>query len=943
MSWTRRWSTSRASTTSSRSVRRAGASRRSPTIASSSSPRTVCRPGSRSGAATRSAARTSSAAPSGSSCASSSRRLPPADIGLDDHAVANLSALVADQRAATGHLPTDQTLILERFRDELGDWRVVLLSPYGRAVHAPWALAVGARILERYGVDGSVVAGDDGIVARIPDTDTDPPGADLFVFDPDELEEIVTQEVGGSALFSSRFRECAARALLLPRRNPGSRAPLWQQRQRSAQLLDVARQFPTFPILLETAREVLQDVYDLPALQDLARRIAGREVGLLEVTTDVASPFAQTQLFGYVGAFLYDGDLPLAERRAAALTLDPELLAELLGRTDLRELLDPEVVETTERDLQRLTPERAARSLEHVADLLRLIGPLDADEVVARTAPEHRAEVAGWLSGLRDQRRAIEVPVGGVLRWAAVEDAARLRDALGTALPMGIAAAHLEAAGDPLTDLVARYARCHGPFTTDDVASRYGLGIAVVGATLARLTDQRRVVHGEFHPSAIGRDEWIDAGVLRRLRARSLAAARQQVEPVDALTFARFLPAWQQVGSRQRGLDAVLTAVDQLAGVPLPASAWESLILPSRVADYQPAMLDELLAAGEVSWTGAGTLAGNDGWVLITPGDLGGLHRGEPPIPESTAAALLDAMQGSGAFLFSQLVELVEHSNETDEVVNALWDLVWSGQVSNDTFAPVRARIRGGGAHRTRRTPPRARLHRGARRPARAVLPPVASGRWFALDAPADTTAAQLLRTELALHRHGVVTKGAVAVESPPGGFAAMYRVLREMETSGAALRGYFVDGLGGAQFAAKGAIDRLRAHARDDDAPSRDAPVVLAATDPANPYGAALPWPERETGGHRPGRKAGALVVLHDGHLVLYLERGGKTLLTFSDDPARLDLAAEGFVRTARGLRLGRLTIHTADGQPVADTPIGKALAAAGFEAHLKGLRLDA
>lgn len=867
---------------------------------------------------------------------------PAADLGLDEHAAANLATLLADQRAATGHVPSDRTLVLERFRDELGDWRVVLLSPYGRAVHAPWALAVGARIVERYGVDGSVVASDDGIVARIPDTEAEPPGAELFVFDPEELEPLITQQVGGSALFSARFRECAARALLLPRRTPGARAPLWQQRQRSAQLLDVARQFPDFPILLETAREVLQDVYDLGALEDLTRRISGREVAIIEVTTDTASPFAQSQLFGYVGAFLYDGDLPIAERRAAALSLDPDLLAELLGRTDLRELLDPQVLDTTERELQRLTPDRAARSIEHVADLVRLIGPLSTAEVAERTAAAEREAVPAWLASLRDQRRVIEVPVAGELRWAAVEDAGRLRDALGTVLPMGIAAAHLEPVADPLADLIARYARCHGPFTTGDVAARYGLGAAVANGTLTGLAEQRRVVHGEFHPSAAGRDEWIDSAVLRKLRGRSLAAARQQVEPVDAATFARFLPAWQHVGTGQRGVDAVHAAVEQLAGVPLPASAWETLVLPSRVSDYQPAMLDELLAAGEVTWAGAGTLGGNDGWVLLAPGDLSGLPQGEPPAPGSMAAALLTAMQGAGAFLFSQLLELIDSPGETEAVVDALWELVWSGQVSNDTLAPVRAHLRGRGAHRGRRSPPRARMHRGARRAARPVLPPVASGRWFALDPPGETTAAQLLRTELALHRHGVVTKGAVAVEHPPGGFSAMYRVLREMESSGTALRGYFVDRLGGAQFAAKGAIDRLRAHVRDDDTPSGDRPLVLAATDPANPYGAALPWPERE-GGHRPARKAGALVVLHDGRLVLYLERGGKTLLTFDDDPGRLDFVAHGFVQMARGLRLGKLVIQSADGQPVGDTQIGRSLAAAGFEAHLKGLRLDA
>ncbi|MBM9463138.1 ATP-dependent helicase [Aeromicrobium sp. YIM 150415] len=867
-----------------------------------------------------------------------------AGLGLDDNARGNLNELVAAQREATGRVPTDTTLVVERFRDELGDWRVVLLSPYGRSVHAPWALAVGARIQEQYGIDGSVVAGDDGIVARVPDTDAEPPGTELFVFEPDDLERIVTEEVGGSALFASRFRECAARALLLPRRNPGARAPLWQQRQRSAQLLDVARKHPTFPILLETAREVLQDVYDLPALTGLARSIQSREVAVVDVITERASPFAQTQLFGYVGAFLYDGDLPLAERRAAALSLDPDLLAELLGRTDLRELLDPEVVATTERELQRLVPERAARSLEHVADLVRTIGPLSAEEITARTDIEHRGEVSDWLSSLRDQRRLIEVPIAGEPRWAAVEDAARLRDALGTALPMGIAAAHLESPEDPLGDLVARYARTHGPFTAEGVAGRYGLGRAVAETALARLAEHRRVVAGEFDPTASGREEWVNAEILRRLRARSLAAARHQVEPVDRQTFARFLPAWQQVGSRHRGPDALLAAIDQLAGVPIPASAWETLVLPQRVADYQPPMLDELLASGEVWWSGAGTLAGNDGWVRIFPADVDPVAEpaADAPAADSMAGRLLSAMRGSGAFLFGQLHDLVDTS-EDESLVDALWQLTWSGAVSNDTFAPIRALLRGGGAHRGQRPPPRARLHRGRRvRPTRPVLPPVAAGRWFALEPSAESTQAALLRTELALGRHGIITKGAVAAEQQPGGFAAMYRVLRELEQSGGALRGYFVDGLGGAQFAANGAIDRLRSLQRDDDEPSDDDAVVLAATDPANPYGAALPWPERELG-HRPGRKAGSIVVLHDGALVFFLERGGKTMLTFTDDPERLERAAQSFVATARRLRLGRFTVQTADGEPVASTPAGGALAAAGFEAHLKGLRFDA
>ncbi len=580
------------------------------------------------------------------------RNLDGEELGdLDTRAGTNLAAFLLEQRDATGIVPTDRTLVVERFHDELGDWRVVLLSPYGRRVHAPWALAVGARILERFGIDGSVVASDDGIVARLPDTGGEPPGAEIFVFEADELDELVTREVGGSALFASRFRECAARALLLPRRNPGARAPLWQQRQRSAQLLEVARKYPDFPILLETARECLQDVYDLPALAELTRRIASREIQIAEVTTERASPFAQNLLFGYVASFLYEGDTPLAERRAAALTLDPTLLAELLGRAELRELLDPEVIERTEAELQRLADDRRVGGVEGAADLLRLLGPLTTDDVQRRLA---EGEAAPLLAELRDSRRAIEVPIGGDVRWAAVEDAGRLRDALGAALPLGVAEAHLARVDDPLADLLSRYARTHGPFTTAEAAAPFGLGTAVVADVLRRLSRDGRLTEGEFRPQATG-SEWVEPGVLRRLRSRSLAAARKQVEPVDPAALARFLPSWQGVGSSSRGTEGVLAAIDQLAGTSLPASAWETLVLPARVADYSPAMLDELLGAGEVVWTGAGTLPGSDGWVQLHPADLVLPVLRDIPEPDAIGQAVLDALDGGGAFLFRQL------------------------------------------------------------------------------------------------------------------------------------------------------------------------------------------------------------------------------------------------------------------------------------------------
>ncbi|MGA9101020.1 ATP-dependent helicase [Aeromicrobium sp.] len=875
------------------------------------------------------------------------RNLEGESIGdLDTRAGTNLASFLLEQLEATGVVPTDRTLVVERFRDELGDWRVVLLSPYGRRVHAPWALAVGARILERFGIDGSVVASDDGIVARLPDTGGEPPGAELFVFEADELDDIVTAEVGGSALFASRFRECAARALLLPRRNPGARAPLWQQRQRSAQLLEVARKYPEFPILLETARECLQDVYDLPALSELTRRIASRDVQFAEVTTERASPFAQTLLFGYVASFLYEGDTPLAERRAAALTLDPTLLAELLGRAELRELLDPEVIERTEAELQRLADDRRVSGLEGAADLLRLLGPLTTDEVQRRLS---EGAAGPLLHELRDSRRAIEVPIGDEVHWAAVEDAGRLRDSLGSALPLGVAEAHLASVDDPLGDLLSRYARTHGPFTTSEAAARFGLGTAVVADVLRRLSRDGRLTEGEFRPQATG-SEWVEPGVLRRIRSRSLAAARKQVEPVEPAALARFLPSWQGVGGSTRGVEGVLAVVDQLAGLSLPASAWESLVLPARVADYSPAMLDELLGAGDIVWTGAGTLPGRDGWVQLHPADLVLPVLRDVPEPDAVGQAILEALDGGGAFLFRQLTDAVSEDDDS-LIAESLWQLVWSGRVAGDTFAPLRAMLGGRGAHRSSRSP-RARLRSGRARASSVRMaqqgPPTVSGRWFRLDdAETDPTKLQLARTEALLARYGIVTRGSVVAEQTPGGFAGVYRVLRELEQTGACLRGFYIDTLGAAQFASPATVDRLRSHQRDDAEPADVPALVLAATDPANPFGAALPWPDvvdpDESSRHRPARKAGSLAVIHDGHAVLYLERGGRKVLVLNDDPSRLTAAATALAALVRTGRIPRITVETAGGRSIGPTALGEALREAGFVPHPKGLRLDA
>ena len=876
-------------------------------------------------------------------------------LGLDQWAADNLVSYLTEQREATTILPSDQTLVVERFRDELGDWRLVVHSPYGTPVHAPWALAINTRLRERYGVEASAVASDDGIVLRIPDADLEPPGGEVIVFEPDEIDQIVTSEVGGSALFASRFRECAARALLLPRRDPNRRSPLWQQRQRSAQLLEVAAKYPSFPIVLEAVREVLQDVYDLPSLVGLMRKVESREIRVVDVATQQPSPYARSLLFGYVAQFVYEGDSPIAERRAAALTLDQGLLAELLGRAELRELLDPEVLAEVEAELQRLAPDRRARDAEGVADLLRLLGPLSTQEVVARSTGES-ADVRGWLAALADSRRAVVVRVAGAERWAAIEDVARLRDGLGVPIPAGTPDVFADPVDDPLADLVGRFARTHGPFTTADVAERFALGSAVARHTLQRLAASGRLLEGEFRPAGAGL-EWCDAEVLRKLRRRSLARLRHEVEPVEPATLARFLTAWQGVSAKRLcGIDGVVSVVEQLAGCPVPASALESLVLPSRVSDYEPSMLDELTATGEVLWAGHAALPGNDGWVSLHLTDQAPLT-----LPEPTAVALtdlhqavLDALAPGGAWFFRQLSDTVGSLDDVALSV-ALWELVWAGHVANDTLAPLRALTRSGSTtHRSRRPPPRANpSRRRATMPARSG-PPETAGRWSLLPViDTDPTRRAHATAEGLLERHGVVTRGAVVSERVPGAFAGVYRVLSAFEESGRCRRGYFVAGLGAAQFGTVGAIDRLRTFT--DLAPdAKPTAVTLAATDPANPFGAALPWPERldeatgEKAGHKPGRKAGALVVHVDGRLALYVERGGRTLLTFTTEPADLGPACQALADAVRRGALGRLTVEKADGAALLGrgergTPLRQALEDAGFVATTRGLRIRA
>ena len=838
------------------------------------------------------------------------------DESLDERARANLLQYLDEQEEATGILPDEKTLVLERFTDELGDWRVVLHTPFGKGVNAAWALATGWRVAQETGMDAQAVAGDDGIVLRLPQGEREPDGA-IFQFDADEIADIVTEQVGNSALFASRFRECAARALLLPRRNPGKRAPLWQQRQRAEQLLDVARNYPSFPIILETVRECLQDVYDLPALQEVMRDINTRRVRIAEVTTDQPSPFASSLLFNYTGAFMYEGDTPLAEKRAAALSLDPSLLAKLLGTVELRELLDADIIAEVDASLRRVG---RAETSEQFADTLRIVGPVPIDDLPTYTT----VPLASLEQSLG--ARMMLVRIGGREHVAQVLDAPLLRDGLGVPVPPGVPA-QVQTIPDALAQLVGRWVRTRGPFVLRDLADAFGLAVGAAHAALMPLVDKDKVIEGRYR-QGVEEQEYVAAEVLRIIRSRSLAAARAQTRPVSQSAYGRFLPSWSNVAPvgvtpALRGADGVYSVIEQLAGVRLPASAWESHIFPSRVGDYSPVMLDELTANGEVAIVGAGKAGARDPWIMLLPTDYAAqlMPQVEEPLLSLTQTQVMEKVRRGGGFLFG---DLLEPSTTTEELREAMWDLVEAGFLAPDSFAPIRARLAGGKtAHRARRRPQRSRVRSG-RTSFASTVPPDMVGRWSLTPTPdSDPTRRSVALGESLLDRYGVVTRGSVVAEDILGGFALAYKTLSGFEESGKAMRGYLVEGLGASQFSTPATIDRLRGHQDTDDVvgwPSgaRDPQVhVLAATDPSNPYGAALPWPAQG-----PTRSAGAMVVLVDGLLAAHITRGGRTMTTFFDffpdgvgDP--MPLVVDALTQAVRAGRMQPLSVEKLNGGP--------------------------
>lgn len=830
------------------------------------------------------------------------------EYGLDRLAAANLSAYVEEELEAVGTAPTDRTLVVERFRDEIGDWRLVVLSPFGARVHAPWAMALTQRWKQATGLEVDAIWSDDGMAFRFPDAEEAPDSRSILL-DPDEEQTLLIDQLADSSLFAARFREAAARSLLLPRRRPDRRTPLWLQRRRAADLLGVAKQFGDFPIVLETFREVLQDDFDLPGLRSLLSSIAARRIRVVDVEVDRPSPFASSLLFAFVAAFLYEGDTPLAERRASALTLDRRLLSELLGEGELRQLFTLETITAVEDELQHRS--RPLHGVEGAADLLRRLGPLTIDEVGERLLD---TDARSALDSLQVQRRAIQVRLAGVPRWMAIEDAGRFRDATGAVPPEGVPSAFLEPVDDPLGDVVARYARTHGPFEPSEVADRFGLPIGVVRIALQRLEQAGRIARGAFRPGG-DTEEWVDAEVLRRIKRRTLAVLRSEVEAVDPSVLGRFLPEWHQITRRRpRDRGSVVEAIGRLQGYEMPASVFEREILAVRLAGSGP-ILDQLMLEGGLMWAGRGPLGAHDGKIVVGFRDK--FHLLPPFDGERPGLQVHDNLRNHllnrGASFVPDMYQACG-GGDPDLVVAALWDLVWAGEVTNDTLAPLRALIGGG----------------SKRRSGRAVLgssfPPEAGGRWSLAPAsdPDPTVAAAFWAGQL-LARHGVVTRAGLGPERLPGGFSAIYPVFQRLEETGRVRRGYFIEGMGGAQFALPGAVDRLRS--------TGDGAVVrLASTDPANPYGAGVPWPRLEEG--RLGRVAGATVILSGGTLVAYHERS--RLYTFTDEPDPAVAAALYDVAVDRN----RLSVDTIDGRPLGTGAWHRVLLDAGFVASPRGVR---
>ena len=853
---------------------------------------------------------------------------------LDAGAAADLAAYLKEQRAA-GALPSDRTLVIERFRDELGDWRVCLLSPFGARVHAPWAIALQEILSSRAGFEVQVLYTDDGIVLRFADTDELPDPA-LLLPEPEEVSRLVTEHLPQTALFAGLFRENAARALLTPRRQAQGRRPLWAQRIKAQQLMASVSRHPDYPIVLETYRQALSDLFDLDGLRRILSDLRSGRIRVREVETRTASPFARSLVFAYVAANLYAGDAPLAEKRAQALTLDRRMLAELLGEAELADLLDADAIQTVEARLQRLAPEHQVTDADDLHDLLRQLGDLRPQEIAARCAAG--ADCAAWLETLQAARRAIPVQVASERRWIAAEDAGLYRDALGVPYPPGLPTEYLAPVEAALTRLVRRWARRHGPFTSETLAQRYGLTPAQVEPVLALLARDGVLQQGRIRPGGHAA-EWVDVEVLKQIKRASLARLRQQAAPQEPAALGRLLPHWHgfpdQTGARLStppSADTLMAAILPLEALALPWSVLSLTLLPMRLPGFRPELLDWLAGSGALVWLGVGPLGARDGRVMLLRREQVGrlMSASDYTPPSPLHAAILEHLTRRGASFMTEIENAVGRDlpgTPAHEFEAALWDLVWAGRITNDSFAPLRQLLRGG---------PR---ESGAPRHARHTL---AGGRWSLvtdlLTADVGPTERAVAWAEVLLNRYGIVCREAVRYEQAPPGWGPLRQALKAMEETGRVRRGYFVEGLSGVQYARPGAVEVLRRETESDVTPVR----TLAALDPANPYGALLPWPAATESDATPRRVAGAWVVLIDGRLALYLQPGGQGLITFPaelpEPDTQLPLALAALADLPPGGRR-RMRLARIDGVAVEDSPLYPRLMELGFTRDYGGL----
>ena len=929
-------------------------------------------------------------------------------LSIDDASMRSLEHYVAEQRGATGVVPDERTIAVEYFRDDLGAWRIVVHSVFGGRVNAPWGMALAQRMREALtaGMPGAAEAGvtridvqvqttDDGIMLRIPDLGGYPPIDRVMRLSPEEARRRIIEEVGTTSLFGARFRMNAARALLLPRGSARRRMPLWLQRLKAADLLEAVRGWPEFPILVETYREVLRDAFDLDALLGVLREIAEGRIVVRVVETSQPSPFAASLQFGFVMDWLYGDDTPRAERRAALLAVDRALLDDVMlvegADDDLRRAIEELL------SIRRGTaPGRRARSADELAQLIDRAGDLTREEVRGRIAEQSDWHRGDPLDELLETGRVIEIPVGREREWRLIltEDYPRYAAALGMdassvvragralreapasdVVPESLRTPALDASA-ARREILARSVALAGPATVAELAHRHGWEEKWVRARVADWERSGRLLRGRYR-RGVREPEWCARRVVERARLRALAALRRQIAPVELPAFAAFLQRWQHVAPAHRvsGSEGVERVLVQMVGLPRPPEGWERDYLPARLERYDPAWLAQLGGSGRFVWSGvprvdpAGRAIALQGIRFVERGAASLWLTPPDDLPLSdNARATREALERHGASFLTDLQAVTGISMLA--LRDALRELVAAGEVTNDAVEALREVMRmrplpnrpraeiddptrwlptsyapSAGRKVVQRRMSVRRLPRW-RRPDRGG--PVSGwiGRWSLVRTPGtmgQTPSPEEHAAAIARHwlqRYGIVARNWWRRERPPVPWRSVYLELKRMEFRGEVRRGYFVRGLAGAQFAVPDAVEQLRESVPDARAPF----VVLAASDPANPYALELEGADLDALAKPRGR--GALLVMREGRIAMAVEGRGRrlTIASWMTEPDVLAAASAllSHLRAAPSSsgRVRDVKIETIDGAHAAATKWTEAFLKAGFRRETDGLR---